>query len=113
MKSQKTSRFLAALALSVSVISAAAAQNSAPQPVPFIDRVPEPEDRPLSAPMRLEVDATDIARAIFRVKQTVPVEAGKPLILLYPQWLPGKHGPRGALAEMAGLKISVGGKPVK
>ena len=113
MKSTKTSRILAALTLSAAIIPNAHAQNSAPQPVPIIDRIPEPEDRPLSAPMRLEVDATDIARAIFRVKQTVPVEAGKPLILLYPQWLPGKHGPRGALAEMAGLKISVGGKPVK
>ena len=113
MNSQKMSRLLAALALSVAIVPAAAAQNSAPQPVPIVDRIPEPEDRPLTAPMRLEVDATDIARAIFRVKQTIPVESGKPLILLYPQWLPGKHGPRGALAEMTGLKISAGGCPVK
>ena len=60
--------------------------------------------------MKLEVDATDVARAIFHVKQSIPVEAGKPLILLYPQWLPGKHGPRGALAEMTGLKIRSNGK---
>ena len=103
------SRFLIALALSSAFTTAAVAQT-APQPVPIIDQVPEPEDRPLSAPMKLEVDATDVARAIFRVKQTIPVEAGKPLILLYPQWLPGKHGPRGALAEMTGLKIRSGGK---
>ncbi len=103
------SRLLAALALSSTLTTAAIAQ-SAPQPVPIIDRVPDPEDRPLSAPMRLEVDATDVARAIFRVKQTIPVEVGKPLILLYPQWLPGKHGPRGALAEITGLKIRAGGK---
>jgi predicted metalloprotease with PDZ domain len=31
--------------------------------------------------------------------------------LLYPQWLPGKHGPRGALAELTGLQITAGGKP--
>jgi predicted metalloprotease with PDZ domain len=109
MKSTKKSRFLAALALSTTLASAAVAQ-SAPQPVPIIDRVPEPEDRPLSAPMKLDVDATDIARAIFRVKQSIPVEAGKPLTLLYPQWLPGKHAPRGALAEMTGLKIRANGK---
>jgi predicted metalloprotease with PDZ domain len=109
MKSPKMSRLLAALALSSTLTTAAIAQ-SAPQPVPIIDRVPDPEDRPLSAPMRLEVDATDVARAIFRVKQTIPVEVGKPLILLYPQWLPGKHGPRGALAEITGLKIRAGGK---
>ncbi len=104
------SRTLAALALSVSFVSAAHAQISAPQPVPVVDRTPEPEDRPLYAPMKLEVDATDVARAIFRVKQAIPVEAGKPLTLLYPQWLPGKHGPRGALAELTGLKIRSGGK---
>lgn len=103
------SRIIAALALSTSLTSPAKAQ-SAPQPVPIIDRIPEPEDRPLPAPMRLEVDATDVARAIFRVKQTIPVEAGKPLILLYPQWLPGKHGPRGALAELTGLKIRSNGE---
>jgi predicted metalloprotease with PDZ domain len=108
MKSTKMSRLLATLAFSFALTTAAVAQ-SAPQPVPIIDRVPEPEDRPLSAPMKLEVDATDVARAIFRVKQNIPVEAGKPLILLYPQWLPGKHAPRGALAEMTGLKIRANG----
>jgi predicted metalloprotease with PDZ domain len=109
MKSTKSSRILAAFLLSSTLATAAVAQ-SAPQPVPIIDRVPEPEDRPLSAPMKLEVDATDVARAIFRVKQSIPVEAGKPLTLLYPQWLPGKHAPRGALAEMTGLKIRANGK---
>ena len=59
--------------------------------------------------MTLEVDATDIERAIFNVKQSIPVEPGKRLTLLYPQWLPGKHGPRGALAELAGLKFSANG----
>ncbi len=104
-----TSRAIAALTLSSTLVTAAHAQ-SAPQPVAIVNRVPEPEDRPLTAPMQLDVDATDIARAIFSVKQTIPVEAGRPLILLYPQWLPGKHGPRGALAEMTGLKIRSNGK---
>ena len=109
MKSTKMSRLFAAIALSSTLATAAIAQ-SAPQPVPIIDRVPEPEDRPISAPMRLEVDATDVERAIFLVKQSIPVEAGKPLILLYPQWLPGKHGPRGALSEITGLKVRANGK---
>jgi hypothetical protein len=63
--------------------------------------------------MILSVDATDIDRAIFQVRQVIPVEKGKPLILLYPQWLPGKHGPRGALAEMTGLMIRAGGKTLR
>ena len=104
------SRAIAAFALSASLVSAASAQNSAPQPVPIVSNIPDPQDRPLSEPMILSVDATDIDRAIFQVRQVIPVEKGKPLILLYPQWLPGKHGPRGALAEMTGLMIRAGGK---
>ena len=104
---------LAAFALSASLISAAYAQNSAPQPVPIVSAIPEPQDRPLTTTMTLQVDATDIDRAIFHVRQTIPVEQGKPLILLYPQWLPGKHGPRGALAEMTGLMIRAGGNALR
>lgn len=107
------SRLLAALALSSTLTTATLAQNSAPQPVPIVSTIPEPQDRPLTVPMVLEVDATDITRAIFNVKQRIPVEAGKPLILLYPQWLPGKHGPRGALAEMTGLQIKHEGTPMR
>lgn len=113
MKSTILSRTLATFALSTSVITAANAQISAPQPVPIVSTVPEPADRPLSAPMELEVDATDVARGIFHVRQRIPVEKGKPLILLYPQWLPGKHAPRGALAEMTGLQIKANDKLLK
>ncbi len=104
-------RYLALVTLPLAI--PAVAQNSAPQPLPIVASVPDPVDRPSSAPMVLEVDATDIARAIFNVKQTIPVEAGTPLVLLYPQWLPGKHGPRGALAELTGLKVTAGGKLLK
>ena len=113
MTSLTLSRLIAALALSASLIPAAEAQNSAPQPVPIVSTIPVPQDRPLSAPMILQVDATDIDRAIFEVRQVIPVEQGKPLVLLYPQWLPGKHGPRGALAEMTGLVIRAGGKTLR
>jgi predicted metalloprotease with PDZ domain len=113
MNPRTLSRALAAFALSSSLISAAHAQNSAPQPVPIVSAIPEPQDRPLATAMTLQVDATDIDRAIFQVRQAIPVEQGKPLILLYPQWLPGKHGPRGALAEMAGLMIRAGGKALR
>lgn len=113
MNPRTLSRALAAFALSSSLISAAYAQNSAPQPVPIVSVIPEPQDRPLTTAMTLQVDATDIDRAIFQVRQTIPVEQGKPLILLYPQWLPGKHGPRGALTEMTGLMIRAGGNALR
>jgi predicted metalloprotease with PDZ domain len=109
MSSRLTLAAIAALALAYP----ATAQNSRPQPVTVTDIVPEPIDTPYTpGAMTLEVDATDTERAIFHVRQSIPVEPGKRLTLLYPQWLPGKHGPRGALAELAGLKFSANGQPV-
>ena len=108
-----TMKLASAIAALTLVATPAFAQKSAPQPVPVVSKIPDPVDRPLAAPMTLEVDASDIARAIFRVKQTIPVEAGTPLILLYPEWLPGKHAPRGAIAELTGLKIRSRGKLLK
>ncbi len=105
---------LAIGAASIALLSCqpAIAENSAPTITPIVSSIPDPVDTPLPAPMTLEVDATDIARSIFRVKQTISVDPAKPLVLLYPQWLPGKHGPRGAISELVGLNITAGGKPV-
>ena len=68
-------------------------------------------DTPYPGTLTLQVDATDLDRRIFRVRETVPVAPG-PLRLYYPQWMPGTHGPTGRIGELAGLKISGGGKPV-
>lgn len=93
-------------ALAALLATPAIAQKSAPQPLPIVDAVPDPVDEPYDpGPMTLEVDATDTARGIFRVKQYIPVQMVEKLTLLYPQWLPGKHAPRGALAELAGLQF--------
>ncbi|MBA3940757.1 MAG: peptidase M61 [Sphingopyxis sp.] len=86
--------------------------NSRPQPVIQPLTIPLPADRPYPGTMQLKVDATDVARGIFRVRQTIPVAKAGKLTLLYPQWLPGKHAPRGAIAEVAGFKPSAGGKPL-
>ncbi|APG63197.1 peptidase M61 [Sphingorhabdus lutea] len=88
----------------------AQAAKSAPQPIPLQDNVPKAQDIPYPATMILDVDATDISRAIFNVKQTIPVKKAGKMTLLYPEWLPGKHAPRGAISEMAGLKIMANGK---
>lgn len=37
----------------------------------------------------------------MRVRERVPVAAAGPLTLLYPEWHPGKHAPRGAVAQLA------------
>jgi predicted metalloprotease with PDZ domain len=59
----------------------------------------------------LEVDAREAARKIFHARLTIPSRPG-PLTLLYPKWLPGEHGPTGPIADVAGLKITTGGKPL-
>lgn len=61
--------------------------------------------------MTLEVDASDVTRGLFRVTQTVPVAPGtRRLTLMFPQWLPGNHAPRGPIAELVGLEFSAGGQ---
>ena len=63
--------------------------------------------------IRLDIDASDTQRGVYRVVETIPLAAGtRRITLLFPQWLPGTHGPRGPLAELVDLKFSVDGKPV-
>src|ERR1700691_2404059 len=58
---------------------------------------------------RLRVDATDAPHHIIHTHLTMPVKPG-PMTLLYPQWIPGEHGPTGPIVDMAGLKISANGQ---
>jgi predicted metalloprotease with PDZ domain len=81
-----------------------------PQPVPFDNAIPVAKDVPYPGTMKLVVDATDLDRRIMTVKQTIPVAGPGPMVLLYPEWLPGKHAARGELEKVAGLKITAGGK---
>ncbi|GAP65208.1 glycyl aminopeptidase [Mizugakiibacter sediminis] len=73
--------------------------------------VPAPADTPYPGTLKLAVDASDVARRIFRVREEIPVQPG-PLTLLYPQWIPGNHSPTGPLDKFAGLVVSADGKPL-
>ena len=55
----------------------------------------------------IEVDAREAPRKIFHARLRIPVRPG-PLTLLYPQWLPGEHGPTGPIADLAGLHFRAG-----
>ena len=73
-------------------------------------QVPEPRDVPYApGAITVEVDATNLAQRIMRIKQTIPVAPGK-LTLLYPQWLPGNHAPRGPIDKLAGLSFKANGR---
>ncbi|HEX5962045.1 MAG TPA: peptidase M61 [Rhodanobacteraceae bacterium] len=74
--------------------------------------IPPPQDTPYPGTIALHVDASDTAQGIFRVHETIPVQAGK-LILLYPKWIPGDHSPSGPIDMLAGLRVSADGKPLK
>jgi predicted metalloprotease with PDZ domain len=72
--------------------------------------VPAPQDTPYApGTIRIEVDATNLSQRIYQVRETIPVQAGE-LTLLYPQWIPGNHGPRGPIEKLAGLTFTANGQ---
>lgn len=73
---------------------------------------PAPQDIPYPGTLRVEVDATDLRRRIFSVRQTLPVKPGE-LTLLYPQWIPGNHSPSGQINKIAGLTFTANGRKLE
>jgi predicted metalloprotease with PDZ domain len=92
-------------------IAAFSADSSAPQPVSLPPATPTVVDKPYIGTISLQVDLTDTLRAIMSVHETVPVTPG-PLILLYPQWIPGDHSPTGPLSKIGGLTITADGQRI-
>ncbi|MBW3550756.1 MAG: peptidase M61 [Proteobacteria bacterium] len=70
-----------------------------------------PADVAYPGTLSLTVDATDLARRVFHVRQQIPVQTG-PLTLLFPKWIPGKHRPDGPIHKLAGLRISGNGERI-
>ncbi|HEY8574493.1 PDZ domain-containing protein [Phenylobacterium sp.] len=102
-----------ALAAALLLAGPAFAQPSeGPQALPLPPAIPAPQDAPYPGVLKLEVDATDIDRRIFRVRQTIPVVRRGPMTLLYPQWVPGGHSPRNALFNVAGLVVRANGQAI-
>jgi predicted metalloprotease with PDZ domain len=64
------------------------------------------------SPIYLTVDATDAAKNILHVAETMPVKPG-PFALFYPKWIPGEHSPTGTINDMVDLRITADGKPVE
>lgn len=91
-------RPLALSLLSLAVVAAARADVPAPQDTPYAPGA-----------IRVEVDATGLSQRIYKVRETIPVQAGE-LVLLYPQWLPGNHAPRGPIEKLAGITFTANGQ---
>ena len=75
-------------------------------------QIAPPQDVAFPGVIQLSIDATDLDRRIFRVRQTIPVAKAGPLTLLYPEWLPGAHSPRGPISSLAGLVIRANGQVI-
>jgi predicted metalloprotease with PDZ domain len=66
---------------------------------------------PYPGTLTLAVDLRDTAHKVFRVQEFIPAAPG-PIELLYPEWIPGEHGPTGTIDGVSGLMITANGQPV-
>ena len=88
-----------------------AQKSPGPQPVTLPPPIVAPADTPYPGTISLLVDLTNVNDRVFNVHETIPV-SGRAITLLYPEWLPGTHGPDGPIARMAGLVVSANGKRI-
>jgi predicted metalloprotease with PDZ domain len=100
---------LAVLGFTVTSMVSARAQTAAcDQPMPLMEISHE-----TSAPtMTVRLDERKAPLGLTYTHLTIPVKPGA-LTLVYPQWIPGEHAPTGPLANMAQLRISASGHPLK
>lgn len=95
-------RALLATAVATAFTSAAWAASPA---------IPAAADQPYPGNLKVSVDLSDQARHVFHVRETVPVSAGH-VVLQYPKWIPGVHGPSGPLSNVAGFTVTANGKTI-
>ena len=113
----KASVSLIALTSAIVVpIAAPAFAQDAPQAnaavwAPMTPALPAAKDVAFTAgTIHIDVDASDTARRIIRIHETVPVDKAGDLVLLAPKWLPGDHEPDGEVIRMAGFTVAVDGQ---
>lgn len=75
--------------------------------------LPTPRDIPFRGEMTLSVDATDQVHKILRVRQTIPVQGQRKMVLMYPQWETDSHSATQQLVGLAGLVVEAGGRRIE
>lgn len=100
--SQRTLRFICFLIVLASFTTNALSQRKRPT------RAAATES-PLTQPIKLEVDATQAPQKILHAQLQIPVSPGE-VKLVYPEWIPGEHGPTGPIVDMTGLKFFANGQ---
>src|SRR5262245_29535146 len=106
------SKSIWATAAIAAVLAFTANANAQPAGVPMPAAIAAPQDVAYPGVITLAIDATDVRRGIFQGRETIPVAGPGPITLLYPQWLPGNHGPRGPLNLFAGLEVRAKGERI-
>ncbi|WP_133366007.1 M61 family metallopeptidase [Qipengyuania sediminis] len=110
----RTALLALAFALAAQPAAAQLPEPSAPVQQPVATTPPVPADTPWpGGAMTLAIDASDTRRGLYRVTQTIPVPRGMTtLTLLYPEWLPGNHAPRGPISLLSDIRFSANGRPL-
>ena len=98
-----------ALFLTLPALTAWARGPAAAPPADTGIAIPAARNAPYPGVIHLSVDLRDTGQRIFRVHESIPVRPG-PLLLLYPKWIPGEHGPTGPIESVVGLRISATGQ---
>jgi predicted metalloprotease with PDZ domain len=84
--------------------------SNGPQQRPLPPAVPSARDIPFNGQIDLDVDASDLSQRIYRVKESIPLQAAGPVTLLYPQWETASHAPTASVAGLTGLTIEANGR---
>jgi len=66
---------------------------------------------PSEAATTVVVDATHAPQKILHSRLQIPVTSGE-LTLVYPEWIPGEHGPTGPIVDMTGLEFFANGQRI-
>ena len=114
MKTRIVPLALAAIALAATFNVEAQTNRSYPQERQLANATPMPSDTAWpGGPIKLAIDATDTARGVYRVTETIPVAAdSRKLTLLFPEWLPGNHAARGPINLIADIRFTANGVPL-
>jgi predicted metalloprotease with PDZ domain len=78
-----------------------------------VDTIPAARDVPYPGTIQLTVDASDVTRGIFKIREHVPVPGPGDFVMLYPKWVPGGHSPRGEINKVTGFRATAGGRDLK
>ncbi|WP_292050473.1 MULTISPECIES: M61 family metallopeptidase [unclassified Brevundimonas] len=104
-----------ASAIALVIATPSLAQTGAAAPALPVTLAPIPAVSDAVRPGNIEVwvDATDLDRRVMNIRQRIPVESAGPLVLFYPQWIPGNHGPVGPISQIANLQFTANGQRVE